>query len=121
VMVFYGRHLCRIVPFPDGVQRSFDQLNEEPTVYHTMNGPSEFHVVGKLRTWNITPELSEIRVPMLLISGEYDEATPAVVRPLAEGVPDVRWELIADASHMPHVEQPERFIALVEEFLDAHD
>ena len=121
VMVFYERHLCRIVPFPDSVQRSFAQLDEEPTVYHTMNGPSEFHVIGKLRTWDITPRLAEIRVPVLLISGEYDEATPTVVRPIAEGVPDVRWELIEDASHMPHVEQPERFMALVEEFLAAHD
>jgi L-proline amide hydrolase len=121
VMAFYERHLCRIVPFPDSVQRSFAQMDEEPTVYHTMNGPSEFHVIGKLRGWNITPRLSEIRVPVLLISGEYDEATPAVVRPIAEAIPDVRWELIEDASHMPHIEQPERFMALVEQFLDAND
>jgi L-proline amide hydrolase len=121
VMVFYERHLCRIVPFPDSVQRSFAQLNAEPTVYHTMNGPSEFHVIGKLRSWNITPRLSEIRVPVLVISGEYDEATPTVVRPIAEAIPDVRWELIEDASHMPHVEQPERFMPLVEAFLAAHD
>jgi len=120
-MVFYERHLCRIVPFPDSVQRSFAQLQAEPTVYHTMNGPSEFHVMGRLRSWNITPRLSEIRVPVLLISGEYDEATPTVVRPIAEAIPDVRWELVEDASHMPHVEAPERFMALVEEFLDAHD
>ena len=45
VRVFYDRHLCR-VPWPDCLQRSFDQLEAEPTVYHTMNGPSEFHVVG---------------------------------------------------------------------------
>ena len=43
VRVFYDRHLCR-VPWPDCVQRSFDQIDADPTVYHTMNGPSEFHV-----------------------------------------------------------------------------
>jgi L-proline amide hydrolase len=121
VMVFYERHVCRIVPFPDSLQRSFAQLNDEPTVYHTMNGPSEFHVVGTLRSWDITPRLGGIRAPVLVISGEHDEATPEVVRPLVQAIPEARWELIEDASHTPHLEQPERFMELVEEFLAAHD
>jgi L-proline amide hydrolase len=121
VMVFYERHLCRIVPFPDSLQRTFAQMDEDPTVYHTMNGPSEFHVVGKLRDWDITPQLGGVEVPVLVISGEHDEATPELVRPLVEAIPGARWELIPDASHSTHLEQPERFFALVEEFLSAHD
>ena len=53
VRVFYDRHLCR-VPWPDGLQRSFDQMATDPTVYHTMNGPSEFHVIGPFKGWDIT-------------------------------------------------------------------
>jgi L-proline amide hydrolase len=120
VMVFYQRHLCRI-PFPDGLQRSFAQMGEDPTVYHTMNGPSEFHVVGTLRDWDITDRLGDVRIPVLVISGEYDEATPAVVRPLVEALPDARWELIEGASHSTHLEEPEYFLELVETFLSAHD
>jgi L-proline amide hydrolase len=120
VMVFYERHLCRI-PFPDGLQRTFAQLAEDPTVYHTMNGPSEFHVIGTLKGWNITPRLAGVSVPVLVISGEHDEATPAVVRPLVAALSDVRWELLEDASHSTHVEQPERFLELVDTFLVAHD
>jgi L-proline amide hydrolase len=120
VMVFYERHLCRI-PFPDGLQRSFAQMGEDPTVYHTMNGPSEFHVVGTLKGWDITPRLGDVRVPVLVISGEHDEATPAVVRPLVDALPDARWELIEGASHSTHLEQPEHFLELVEAFLSAHD
>jgi L-proline amide hydrolase len=120
MMRFYERHLCRI-PFPDGLQRTFAQLAEDPTVYHTMNGPSEFHVIGTLRGWDITPRLGEIQVPVLVISGEHDEATPSVVRPLVDALPDARWELIEDASHSTHLEQPERFLKLVETFLAAHD
>jgi len=120
VMVFYERHLCRI-PFPAGLQRTFAQLEEDPTVYHTMNGPSEFHVIGTLRSWDITSRLSEVRVPVLVISGEHDEATPRVVRPLVDGLPDARWELIDGASHSTHLEQPEQFLELVETFLSAHD
>jgi L-proline amide hydrolase len=120
VMVFYERHLCRI-PFPDGLQRSFAQMGDDPTVYHTMNGPSEFHVVGTLTGWDITPRLRNVRVPVLVISGEHDEATPAVVRPLVDALPHARWELIEGASHSTHLEQPRRFLELVETFLLAHD
>ena len=120
MMRFYERHLCRI-PFPDVLQRTFAQLAEDPTVYHTMNGPSEFHVIGTLKGWDVTPRLGEIRVPVLVISGQHDEATPTVVRPLVDALPDARWELIQDASHSTHLEQPERFLKLVETFLAAHD
>ena len=97
------------------------ELFEDPTVYQTMNGPSEFHVIGTLKSWDITPRLGAVNVPTLVISGEYDEATPAVVRPLVQALPDARWELIDDASHTPHLEQPERFLELIETFLAAHD
>jgi L-proline amide hydrolase len=120
VMKFYERHLCRI-PFPDGLQRTFAQLAEDPTVYHTMNGPSEFHVIGTLKDWNITPRLGDLRVPVLVISGEHDEATPNAVRPLVDAIPNARWELVEDASHSTHVEQPKRFLDLVETFVSAHD
>src|SRR5207245_10049269 len=43
-MVFYGRHLCRLDPWPAGLVESFGWIEKDPTVYHTMNGPSEFHV-----------------------------------------------------------------------------
>lgn len=118
---FYERHLCRVVPFPAALQRTFDRLEEDPTVYHTMNGPSEFHVIGTLREWDITARLGEIHVPVLVVSGEHDEATPAVVRPLVDGLRDVTWELFAGASHSTHLERPDRFLALVESFLAAHD
>jgi len=115
--VFYDRHVCR-VPWPDEVARTFEYLDEDPTVYHTMNGPSEFHVVGTLRDWSIVDRLGAVSVPTLLVSGRYDEAMPACVQPYAERIPDVRWEVFPNSSHMPHVEEPERFIALLAEFLD---
>jgi L-proline amide hydrolase len=117
MMVFYERHLCRIVPFPEELRRTFAQLEAEPTVYHTLNGPSEFHVIGTLRDWDLTPRLGEIDVPVLVISGEHDEATPTVV----EGRRAATWELVDGASHSTYLERPERFRELVNAFLAAHD
>jgi len=120
VRVFYDRHLCR-VPWPDCVQRSFDQIDADPTVYHTMNGPSEFHVVGSLKTWDVTDRLHEIDVPTLLVSGRHDEATPHIVSQIHERIPGAQWELFEDSSHMPHVEEPEAFLERVEAFLRTVD
>jgi L-proline amide hydrolase len=119
--VFYERHLCRVVPFPPELQRTFVQLDADPTVYRTMNGPSEFHVIGSLKEWDITPRLGGIEVPVFVVSGEYDEATPAVTKPLVEAIPDARWELLEGGSHCTHLEQPERFLQLVASFLAEHD
>jgi L-proline amide hydrolase len=120
VDVFYSRHLCRI-PQPPYVVASFDQLAADPTVYHTMNGPSEFHVIGSLKHWDIRPQLKEIQTPTLLVSGQYDEATPAMVKEINGLIPGSKWELFAESSHMPHVEEPAKFKRVVAEFLDSHD
>lgn len=120
VQVFYDRHLCR-VPWPDCVKRSFDQMALDPTVYHTMNGPSEFHVIGSLKEWDITDRLHEITTPTLLVSGRYDEATPLIVGQIHDRIPGAEWELFEQSSHMPHVEEPDAFLARVEAFLQAVD
>lgn len=119
--VFYDRHVCRVTPWPDEVARTFKAIDDDPTVYWCMNGPSEFHVVGTLRTWSIVDRLDRIQVPTLLISGRYDEATPAVVQPFADRINDVRWEIFENSSHMPHVEETERCLKVVGEFLDRYD
>jgi len=120
VDVFYSRHLCRI-PQPPCVVASFEQMASDPTVYHTMNGPSEFHVIGSLKHWDIRPQLKEISTPTLLVSGQYDEATPAMVKEINGLIPGSKWELFAESSHMPHVEEPAKFKRVVSEFLDSTD
>jgi L-proline amide hydrolase len=120
VRVFYDRHLCR-VPWPDCVERSFAQMADDPTVYHTMNGPSEFHCIGSLKNWDITERLPEIDTPTLLLSGRYDEATPHIVEQIHSRIPGAQWELFEQSSHMPHVEEHEAFLARVESFLQTVD
>ena len=118
--VFYDRHLCR-VPWPDFVERSFAQMAEDPTVYHTMNGPNEFFCIGTLKEWDITDRLPEITAPTLLVSGRYDEATPHIVEQIHQRIPGAQWELFEGSSHMPHVEEPEAFLESVEAFLKTVD
>jgi len=118
---FYDRHVCRVVPNPPEVVKTFELLNGDPTVYHTMNGPNEFFCIGTLRTWSVVDQVKQIVAPTLVVSGGFDEATPESVRPFADNIPDVRWEILENSSHMPFVEEPERYLELVGGFLGEHD
>ena len=115
--MYYARHVCRVQPEPAEVLRTNAAIEDDPTVYHTMNGPTEFHVIGSLRNWSIIERLPRIQVPTLLISGRFDEATPATVQPFADGIRDVRWQIFEQSSHMPHVEEREACMACVGAFL----
>jgi proline-specific peptidase len=115
--VFYRRHVCRLDPWPDYVQRAFAKLAENPEVYNTMNGPNEFHVIGTLKDWNIVDRLGEIRVPTLLLSGRYDEATPAIVETIQQRIPGAEWVIFEQSSHMPHAEEPDRYMQVLDGFL----
>jgi L-proline amide hydrolase len=115
MLAFYERHVCRITPMPDHVQRAFDGMGAQ--VYHTMNGPSEFHVVGTLKEWDIRDRLGEIALPTLITSGRYDEMTPMQGEIVQRGIPGSRWIIFEESSHMPHVEEETRYLSALDDFL----
>jgi len=119
--VFYDRHVCRSVPNPDEVRRTFELNELDPTVYHAMNGPNEFFCIGSLKEWSIEDRVQLIQAPTLLVTGAHDEATPATVQPFFDGIPDVRWAILEESSHMPFVEEPDRYFSIVDGFLVEHD
>lgn len=119
--VFYQRHVCRLDPWPAEVQRTFAAMADDPTVYFSMNGPTEFHVIGSLRDWDIGARLDQVQAPTLVISGAHDEATPACVAAYVERIPDARWVCMPASSHMCHVEEREATMRHIDAFLAAHD
>ncbi len=119
--VFYSRHVCRLDPTPQDLADSEAQMEAEPTVYHTMNGPNEFHVIGTLRDWSVIDRLPQVTVPTLVVAGEFDEATPATWQPFLDLIPGATGHVFAGASHCTHLEQPEEFRAVVARFLETND
>ncbi|HEX3330305.1 MAG TPA: proline iminopeptidase-family hydrolase [Gaiellales bacterium] len=119
--VFYARHVCRLDPMPPEVVAAFEWIDRDPTVYHTMNGPSEFHVVGSIRDWQSKDRIGQIHVPTLLVSGRHDEATPALQETLQQGIAGSEWVVFEESSHMPHVEERERFMQVVGDWLARRD
>jgi len=117
MMVFYKRHVCRTDPTPEFVQRTYDKVDLYPEVYNVMNGPSEFHVIGTLKNWDIIARLGEINAPTLVTSGRYDEATPLIAETVRDGIPGAEWVLFENSSHMAHAEEPERYMQVLDGFL----
>ena len=62
-----------------------------------------------------------IDVPTLLVSGRHDEATPALQEVLHEGIGGSEWVVFEDSSHMPHLEERERYMRIVDEWLARTD
>ena len=113
---FYIRHLCRADPWPEALVRSGNEM-EGNAVYLTMNGPTEFDVIGRLRTWDRSADLGRIRVPTLVTCGAYDEITPACSRTIADGIAGAQLRIFEQSAHIAHLEEPEAYAETVEGFL----
>lgn len=65
-----------------------------------------------------TPQLSGIRIPVLVVAGEEDTLTPiAFHETLRDGIPGARLAVIPGAGHLPNLEQPDAFNAVLHQFL----
>lgn len=115
--VFYGRHVCRLDPWPDCANRALEKFVKNAEVYNTMWGPSEFQATGSLKDWDIVDRLGEIRVPALITSGRYDEATPTISETLHHGISGSEWVLFEHSAHLSHAEEPEKYLQVLSQFL----
>jgi proline iminopeptidase len=105
ILGFYRKHVCRLDPWPAGLERSFAEAGYD--VYNTMNGPSEFTVTGTLKTWDIMDRLPEIAVRTLLVGGRHDECTPGHLEDMQRRIAGSRLVIIEDASHLCFAERGE--------------
>lgn len=99
------------------VDRSHLNLVSGSNVYLYMWGPSEFTSTGTLRNYDRLEFLPQIKVPVLMMTGEYDEARPSTVRQYASLVPNARFEVIPDAAHSTLNDNKKATLKVVREFL----
>ena len=107
-MVFYRKHVCRMDPWPGSFVRTMEGLAANPEVYAFMNGPSEFHVIGTIKDWDITSQLSRIQAPTLIFCGEHDEVTPATAELAHRGITDPSSWSCRGARTCPRRSDPRR-------------
>ena len=62
-------------------------------------------------------EVHKIKCPTLLLNGFYDEAQDSVVEPFFQRIAKVKWFTFAESSHMPLLEEREKYMKVVNKFL----
>ena len=71
---------------------------------------------------DLRPELGRVVIPVLVLVGEHDEATPPPMsHELASGLPHARLKIIAGCAHVPQLQSPEMFLDAIGDFLPAPD
>lgn len=112
-----------------------------PTIAKTLIGPTSspavldrliasiaaLHKESYIKTVEATTQydrvadLPNIKVPTLLVYGAEDRLTPpSIGRKMAAAIPGSELAVIADAGHLPNIERPAMFNALVLDFLRRH-
>ncbi|MFD2201742.1 proline iminopeptidase-family hydrolase [Shivajiella indica] len=100
------------------MDRSHLNLASGANVYLYMWGPSEFTSTGTLRDYDRMEYLPQIKVPVLLMTGEFDEARPNTVKYYHSLVPNSQFAIIPDAAHSTLNDNKEATLKAVREFLE---
>lgn len=116
VTVYYQQFLARRLPWSADLDSAMSQTGKN--VYEYMGGPSEFTMPGPLRLYDRTNRLNEIKVPVLFITGEFDEARPSTVSYYKSLVPNAQLSITAGAGHLTMQDNPEADIKAIQSFLD---
>jgi proline iminopeptidase len=117
---FYSKHICRLAEWPDPLNRGFNHTNKE--IYTMMQGPSEFGIGGRLKDWDRSKDLPQIKVPVLTIGGQYDTMDPEYMKWMATQVQNGRSLICPDGSHCSMWDdQPHYFPGLVQFINDVNN
>ena len=67
---------------------------------------------------DLRPQLGQVKVPVLVLVGEHDEATPPPMsHEIAAGLPQARLKIIPGCAHVPQLQSPSAFLAAIGDFL----
>lgn len=86
-------------------------------LYEYMWGPSEFVSTGTLRNYDRVDRLSDLKLPILFLVGEYDTARPETMLRLQTLAPGSVVKVIPGAAHDVHIDQTRAFNEALADFL----
>lgn len=93
----------------------------DKTDYAQIKSPELKETFKNVISEDLSPYFSLIKMPVLVIWGENDAATPlAEGKLIAKSIPGAKLEIIKNADHFVFLEKPEEFIKLIKEFSNAN-
>jgi proline iminopeptidase len=85
-----------------------------------VTGRTQDEVWKSIATSDLRPEFDELRelcIPTLIIHGRHDPIPLDAAERIAHWLCDARLEVLEDSGHVPHVEEFEAFVRVLDEFL----
>jgi 3-oxoadipate enol-lactonase len=105
--------------FAPEYQQAHPDLMREREAAFLRTDVDVFHAACmSLAALDLRPELSKVAVPVLVLVGDQDEATPP---PMSEELdallPDSRLHVLKGCAHVPQLQAPEDFLKAIDHFL----
>jgi proline iminopeptidase len=117
-LVYLERHIVKGAVTPELISQ---QTGANMAVYEHLWGPSEFFATGPIRDFDVTDRLHEIDVPVLVTTGTDELLSADDVAEMQARVPDMQWELFEHSAHCAEFEEPDRYTAVLRDFLTKVD
>ena len=115
ITILNYRHVCRLKEWPASVLASVNDWNMGP--YGTMQGPNEFLYIGNLKDWNRIPDMHQLQMPTLIVTGTHDEIGPACALKMDNVLPNSEVVIFPNSSHVPFYEEPGDYFDALKHFL----
>lgn len=117
---YYTEHVLHMPldEWPECVNRAFSKTNGE--IYVSMQGPSEFGIVGdaKLKNWDRSGDLKNIKVPTLTIGGKYDTMDPKHMEWMAGQFPNGHYLYCPKGSHLAMYDDADTYFEGLIQFIN---
>lgn len=109
-------HLMREASFVDKSLVPPLNIDEDDKDFPT---PVRFRWSQALWHINYAEELEQVKAPTLITAGRYDPQTPMeCAQELSAGIPLNKLQVFANSGHYPFVEEKEKFLDIVDSFLN---
>ena len=110
-------------PVPPAIAAYRDAMPQafSPRVYGAMWGAGETAASGSLRFYNGEPLLPRLAMPVLFLTGEYDEMLPREIALLARRVPHAETRVVPGAGHSAVLDNPEAWVGDVRRWTERWD
>jgi len=96
----------------DAYMRRMGDLGLEPAVGEAVSKAIE--------DLDLTPKLAGFQFPVLIINGRYDmNVAPLTAWRLQQAIPGAKVVFFEQSGHLPSYEEPDRYITVLEDFLNA--
>ena len=103
---------------PDFQEANPTLIAERRTAFLATDPAVFAQACAALEQLDLTTEATTLRLPVLIVTGAQDAATPpAMASNLAARIPGAQFTLLDACAHVPQLQDPARFLAAIESFI----